>query len=266
MREGGIDTTELDDIFSQHGLGYREAPALYEEFIVLAREKGLSTEQLSRIAVDRRMVAKQVHIAYSLAGYQMFLEVFQSYGIETDELADLLKTNAPDYIARRIQEWHEMPKPRKDLFAHLGLTQLQCDEFPKWARKHVEGDLLHMVEEASRQHYMIERDARKRRVSVRCESTERLLADMRSSVPPRPTRRAISEEGTSPLDVFADLIVDSSPSLDVTERLEDAMEPLERIKGPIKPAQLQRLRNIFVKELGEELVAAALKDAGIEID
>lgn len=74
------------------------------------------------------------------------------------------------------------------------------------------------------------------------------------------------DNGASPLDTFDDLITVVDPSDDVVEILEEAMEPFEEITGSIPPIELKRLRNIFAKELGEDVVDSALEDAGIEVD
>lgn len=148
--DAGVDTKGLDSIFSHHGLGYHEAPALYAKFVSLARDKGFSTEQLSRIAVKRGIINEPVGIAYSPSGYKILLDVFYDYGIETDDLAPLLRENAPAYIGGRINEWIAMPGSRRGLFVHLGITTLEYESFYKWVRRYVGQAQAQIVDEEYR--------------------------------------------------------------------------------------------------------------------
>jgi len=251
-RKAGVDTSELDKIFSQHGLGYHRAPSFYQEAVALARD-GFSTEQLSRMAADRRMMDEPVKLAYSPHDHQILLEAFHNHGVETDELAPMLKENAPGYIGGRINEWKAMPRPRRSLFTHLGLSTLEYPGFIKWVRRYVGHSEAQIVE------------GEYKRAADRKRSDGQLSSSLEHRRPFELSANAVHRDNGSSLDVFEDLISDNDPPPDVVNRLEKAMRPLEDVKGALPEIELRRLRNIFSRELGTDVVDAALEKAGLSV-
>ena len=193
-------------------------------------------------------------IAYSPVGYRMLLEAFHDYGVETDDLAPLLIENAPAHIASRILAWNEMLKPRKSLFSYLGLTKHWDQSFPRWVRRYI-GETEAQIVEGEYERAV----ANNRRV----DQVSSVVEDRR---PFELREKAVVDEGMLPLEVFEDLMNDTDPPPHVIKRLEDAMKPLERITGTLTQTHLKRLRNIFTRELGADVVDTALAKAGIEID
>jgi len=198
-------------------------------------------------------------------------EAFGEYGLYVASVEDALRENSVTSVATRIIGWGLMPEPKKDLMGYLGMPPGHRGNYyvylknkfedPAYSGKTVSFARVILLR------YMSEWIKRKDK-----------LAKLKEKVPPK--EKIIVQEGKMPdraepkldmseitaLDVFHELSGKDGIPDSVLDRMDDLLEAADEVDGPLTSIQIRNLRKPFDKHFGEDVVDAALEDAGIRIN